>query len=83
MMAEPTNPIHSKLRVASGFIIVGLLVQAISLFWNHPLSFIAFVTVGGLLLAIGIVLYLVTLVNIPSPKPDREDSMRQHISNKV
>jgi predicted membrane channel-forming protein YqfA (hemolysin III family) len=46
------------------FIVLGLVVQALSLLWNHPLSFIAFITVGGFLLAVGIVLYLLTLVNV-------------------
>ena len=63
-MRNQSNPIHSKLRLAGAFIILGLVVQALSLLWNHPLSFIAFVTVGGLLLAVGIVLYLLTVVNM-------------------
>lgn len=49
---------------------LGLIVQALSLLWNHPLSFIAFITVGGLLVAVGIVLYLLTLVNIPAETED-------------
>ena len=51
-----------------GFLVIalGLLVQALSLLWNHPLSFIAFIGLGGLLVAGGIVLYLFTLVTIPS-----------------
>jgi polyferredoxin len=63
-MQNQSHTIHSKLRLAGAFIILGLVVQALSLLWNHPLSFIAFVTVGGLLLAIGIVLYLLTVVNM-------------------
>jgi hypothetical protein len=69
MMQNQTNPFNSKLRLSGGLIVFGLLVQALSLLWNHPLSFIAFVTIGGLLVAGGIVLYLFTLVNIPSAKP--------------
>jgi hypothetical protein len=59
-------PLNSKLRLSGGLIALGLLVQAISLLWNHPLSFIAFIGLGGLLVAAGIVLYLFTLVTIPS-----------------
>ena len=69
MMQSQTIPFNSKLRLSGGLIVLGLLVQALSLLWNHPLSFIAFVTIGGLLVAGGIVLYLLTLVNIPSAKP--------------
>ena len=36
------------------------MVQALSLLWSHPLSFIAFVILGGLLQTIGIALYLLT-----------------------
>jgi hypothetical protein len=72
-MQSHANPIHSRLRLSGAFIILGLIVQALSLLWNHPLSFIAFITIGGLLLAIGIVLYLLTVVNMAAkpqePRP--------------
>ena len=64
-MQNQAKPIHARLRFAGAFIIFGLTVQALSLLWNHPLSFIAFVIVGGLLQVIGIALYLLTLVNMP------------------
>ncbi len=70
-MMQVNDSIHSKLRIAGALIILGLMVQALSLLWNHPLSFIAFVTIGGLLMAVGIVLYLLTLVNIPSATQDK------------
>jgi hypothetical protein len=77
MMQRQTIPFNSKLRLSGGLIVSGLLVQALSLLWNHPLSFIAFVTIGGLLVAGGIVLYLFTLVNIPSGEPkDDTDSAK-------
>lgn len=59
-------PLNAKLRLSGALIALGLLVQALSLLWNHPLSFIAFISLGGLLVAAGIVLYLFTLVTIPS-----------------
>jgi hypothetical protein len=63
-MQNHSNPMHSRLRLAGIFIILGLIVQVLSLLWNHPLSFIAFITLGGLLLAIGIIVYLLTVVNM-------------------
>lgn len=63
-MQTQTNPIHARLRFAGTFIILGLIVQALSLLWNHPLSFIAFVILGGFFQVIGIGLYLLTLVNM-------------------
>lgn len=59
-------PLNAKLRLSGALITLGLLVQALSLLWNHPLSFIAFIGLGGLLVAGGIVLYLFTLVTLPS-----------------
>ncbi|HEY7405339.1 MAG TPA: hypothetical protein VIB39_17565 [Candidatus Angelobacter sp.] len=73
-MHNHTNPVHSRLRLSGIFIIVGLVIQALSFLWNHPLSFIAFVTLGGLLLAIGIVLYLLTVVNMAANPPENADA---------
>ena len=66
MMLTQTNHTNARLRLSGGLITLGLLVQALSLLWNHPLSFIAFIALGGLLVAGGILLYLFILVNIPS-----------------
>ena len=59
----PNAPIASKLRTAGILIILGLVVESLSLIWNHPLSFVAFLGIGGLLLAIGILRYLWALVS--------------------
>lgn len=72
-MLNQANPINARLRLSGSLIALGLLVQALSLLWNHPLSFIAFVTLGGLLVAAGIVLYLFTLVNISSARSEDVD----------
>jgi predicted membrane channel-forming protein YqfA (hemolysin III family) len=74
MMQNQSDPIHSKLRLAGTFIILSLVIQVLSLLWNHPLSFIAFVTLGGLFLAIGIVLYLLTVVNMAANPMDGADA---------
>jgi hypothetical protein len=55
--------ISKKLRISGILVIAGLLVEALSLVWNHPLSFVAFLGIGGLLLAAGILLYLWALVS--------------------
>ena len=73
MMLTQANPINARLRLSGSLIALGLLVEALSLLWNHPLSFIAFVTLGGLLVAGGIVLYLFTLVNISSAGTEEVD----------
>ncbi|MCU1255291.1 MAG: hypothetical protein JWM83_1590 [Candidatus Angelobacter sp.] len=70
MMQSQTLTVNSKLRLSGALIALGLLVQAISLLWNHPLSFIAFISIGGLLVAVGILVYLVALVSISTMQPD-------------
>jgi hypothetical protein len=55
--------ISKRLRIAGVLIFMGLIVEALSLIWNHPLSFVAFVGIGGLLLFLGIVVYLTALVS--------------------
>ncbi|HWF03576.1 MAG TPA: hypothetical protein VHA06_07815 [Candidatus Angelobacter sp.] len=55
--------ITKRVRIAGVFILLGLVVEGLSLMWNHPLSFIAFLGIGGLLLAVGIVTYLLMLLS--------------------
>lgn len=66
-MSTATNQTHDafiskRLRLAGTLIILGLVVEGASLMWNHPLSFLAFIGVGGLLLFAGVVIYLIALV---------------------
>jgi len=58
----PDGFISKRLRIAGVLIVLGLVVEGLSLIWNHPLSFVAFLGVGGLLLLLGIVVYLTALV---------------------
>jgi hypothetical protein len=62
-MSQQGTYISKKLRVAGIFIILGLLIEALSLLWNHPLSFLAFVSVGGALLVFGVLIYLLALLS--------------------
>ena len=55
--------ISKKLRIAGILIILGLIIEALSLLWNHPLSFLAFVSVGGMMLVLGVLTYLLALVS--------------------
>jgi len=54
--------IQRFLQVSSSLIILGLLVEIVSLLWFHPLSFLLFVFVGVILMGLGIVVYLISLV---------------------
>ena len=59
--------IRRFLQVSSSLIILGLLVEIVSLLWFHPLSFVLFVFVGVTLMGLGIVVYLLSLVFAVSP----------------
>jgi hypothetical protein len=61
------NKLTARLRLAGTFIFLGLLVEALTLTWNNPIAFLVFMGVGGLLIFLGLVTYLLSLV---SPVPD-------------
>jgi len=49
-------------RLASTLVLIALVVELVTLFWSHPLSFIVFATLGGAALFAGLVIYLLWLV---------------------
>ncbi len=59
--------IRRLLRIASGLIILGLGLEIISLLWFHPLSFVLFAFVAAALIALGVLVYLASLVFAASP----------------
>ena len=54
-------------QVSSTLIILGLLVEIVSLLWFHPLSFVLFAFVGATLMGLGIIVYLASLVFAVAP----------------
>ena len=66
-MKLPVIGIPRFLQVSSGLIILGLLVEIVSLLWFHPLSFVLFIFVGVVLMGLGIAVYLLSLVFAVSP----------------
>ncbi|HWO00157.1 MAG TPA: hypothetical protein VNS63_12910 [Blastocatellia bacterium] len=61
-MAKTIN-MERRLRIAGTLVVLGLLIELISLLWSHPIAFIVFVAAGGLLIGVGIVIYLYSLVS--------------------
>jgi hypothetical protein len=59
--------IRRLLQVSSALVIVGLLLETVSLLWFHPLSFVLFAFVAAALIGLGILVYLVSLVFAASP----------------
>jgi hypothetical protein len=46
---------------SGALVAVGLAVEAISMYWAHPTSFLLFAFVGGGLVAAGVLVYLWTI----------------------
>jgi uncharacterized membrane protein YczE len=70
-MKAPLLKIEKRIRLAGIPLIVGLLVELATLRWSHPTAFLFFLLLGGLLMAAGIVIYLISLVsseNKPAPE---------------
>jgi len=61
-MKTRTDRVERRLRIAGILIILGLVVELISLSWSHPTAFLFFVIVGGMLMAAGMLFYLYSLV---------------------
>lgn len=55
-----------RLKLAGLLVGLGLLIEAATLFWPHPTAFLAFLFLGGLLVAVGVVLYLFSIVTYPA-----------------
>lgn len=55
-----------RLKVAGLLVGLGLLIEAATLFWSHPTAFLAFLLLGGVLVAAGVVLYLWMIATYPA-----------------
>lgn len=54
--------IERRIRIAGILLVAGLVVELISLTWSHPTAFLLFLFVGATLMAVGLLLYLYSLV---------------------
>jgi hypothetical protein len=57
------NQLEKGRQVAGVFMVLGLVIEALCLIWSTPIAFVIFVAIGGLLMFVGIVLYLYSLVS--------------------
>lgn len=62
------NLLERRLQFSGILLILGLLVEALCLFWTRPIAFVLFLGVGGLLLGLGILVYLLSLVSKNQPE---------------
>jgi len=61
-MSNAASRLHHKLKTSAGIIILGLVVEVVTLYWSNPTSFILFLGVGALLVGVGIAIYLTAIV---------------------
>ncbi len=62
---------EKRLRISGILVILGLLVEAFSLLWTHPIAFLVFMFLGGAFMGLGIIFYLYSLVSAPHPGTER------------
>jgi uncharacterized membrane protein YczE len=58
-----------RLKLSALLVGLGLAVEALTMAWSHPTAFLAFLLVGGTLVALGVLLYLYAIVSAPAPPP--------------
>lgn len=54
--------LQRKLKRAAYLLTAGLIVEGITLLWAHPMSFLLFISLGGILIFAGIATYLFAIV---------------------
>lgn len=54
-----------RIRTSSTLVLLGLMVELVSLSWSHPTAFIVFLALGKSLIGVGILIYFYSLVSIP------------------
>jgi uncharacterized membrane protein len=60
----------SRIRASAVLVILGLLIETVTLFRNTPGSFLAFAFAGVACVILGIALFLISLVTVRTP-PER------------
>lgn len=63
-MSEPLSKLERWIKISGLLIIAGLVVELITLHWDHPTSFLVFSFIGAALIAIGILAYLYSIVSV-------------------
>lgn len=62
-----TITIERRIRWSGMLIVLGLLLQMLTLLWTHPLAFMCFLMIGCPLVAAGMLLFLYSLVSHQTP----------------
>jgi len=68
-MNTQATKIERRIRLTGILLIAGLLVEFVTLRWSRPTAFHFFLLFGGLLMALGIGVYLLSLVSAENNPP--------------
>ncbi len=66
------NFIEPRLRIAGVLVLVGLLVEAMTLWWSHPVAFLVFLFIGFPIALLGVLLFLYSLLSAHGPTHQSE-----------
>ncbi|HEX4462974.1 MAG TPA: hypothetical protein VIA18_33605 [Polyangia bacterium] len=55
--------LERRLRISAALVMFGLIVEWVSLGWQHPTAFVLFVVVGGAAMAAGMLLFTYSIVS--------------------
>jgi hypothetical protein len=64
----PAITIERRIRWSGLLIVLGLLLQMLTLLWTHPLAFMCFLMIGCPLVAAGMLVFLYSLVSHQAPE---------------
>jgi hypothetical protein len=75
MTTQPSK-LDLRLRRSGLLVAIGLIVELISLLWNHPTAFLLFLGAGAVLIAAGILYYFYSIASASEPpsEPERLES---------
>ena len=71
-MSGDGSVLERRLRISGVLIVLGLIIEALSLVRIHPLAFLSFMFLGGGFLVAGIATYLYSLVSTGSARAGEE-----------
>ena len=80
-MSEELTPLEKRVRLASGLVLAGLIVEALTIEWHHPVAFMVFLMPGALLLFVGIVVFLLSLVSFPHSKTKKASEPAESVQS--
>lgn len=58
------SALDGRIRGAGALVTLGLVIEAVTLVWSGPVSFMVFMMVGAALVVLGIVYYLISLLTV-------------------